>query len=267
MFAEVNGVRLEYDVTGSGPDLVWLHGLGGNLELERRTAEALAAHYRVLWYSSRGHGRSDGPPRRSGWSYHELAADLDGLISTTGMVRPLLVGGSHGANTILAHLIGFPARASGAILLAPGGNALGPPAFPRLAAMWLALQLARLRGHDGLIRFITGQGPDTPDVDPLLLAAARTHDRRRLYAALRRVPLQRVGALQSLASVTTPTVVAAWAGDPIVHPIALAQRLADAIPAATFEEIPNLLELPNDEVVASLVERVRGWSDVLAVGG
>ena len=38
--ATVNGVHLEYEVMGEGPDVVWLHGMGGNLELERRSASA-----------------------------------------------------------------------------------------------------------------------------------------------------------------------------------------------------------------------------------
>ncbi len=258
--ATVNGANLEYEVMGDGADLVWLHGMGGNLELERRSAAALARHHRVLWYSSRGHGRSSAPTRRAGWSYGALAGDLDAMLDVVGFERPLLVGGSHGANTILRHAVEHPGRARGLILIAPGGNALTRPSRRQFAPIWLMLNIARLHGRDGLIRFVTGLDPDNPDVDAEVLAAARTHDPRALARALRRIPDQGAVDELALAGLQVPTLVAAWDGDPIIHPIALARRIVDLIPGARFEQITPLVDASPQEVADRLASSVLRWA-------
>ncbi|WP_346927655.1 alpha/beta fold hydrolase [uncultured Arthrobacter sp.] len=262
-FATVNGAELEYEVMGDGPELVWLHGMGGNLELERRSAAALARHHRVLWYSSRGHGRSSAPTERAGWSYAALAGDLDAMLDVVGFDRPLLVGGSHGANTILRHAVEHPGRARALILIAPGGNALARPARRQFAPIWLMLNIARLHGQDGLIRFVTGLNPESPEVDRDVLAAARTHDPRELARALRRIPDQSAVDEPALASIQVPAVVAAWGGDPIIHPLVLARRIADLIPGARFEQIAPLAGEPPQQVADRLAAFVLRWAGSL----
>jgi len=259
----VNGTKLEYELMGEGAELVLLHGLGGNLELERRNATALAQTHRVLWYSSRGHGRSAPAIRRTGWSYAAMAGDLDAMIDVAGFARPILVGGSHGANTILRHAVEHPGRAAALFLIAPGGNCLDRPSRARLAPIWLMLQLARLRGSDGLIRFITGLHPDNPNLDPQVLAAARTHDSKALFRALRYVPDQRAVEEKMLASLNVPTVVAAWDNDPVIHPIALARHLAEVIPGAQFEEIEQLVSSTPEQIATVLAGCVGRWANSL----
>ncbi|MCW2544538.1 MAG: 3-oxoadipate enol-lactone hydrolase, partial [Frankiales bacterium] len=58
MRAVSGDVELDYEVRGEGPPLVWLHGLSGSLDESRPLCERLAKDFTVLWYSSRGHGRS-----------------------------------------------------------------------------------------------------------------------------------------------------------------------------------------------------------------
>jgi pimeloyl-ACP methyl ester carboxylesterase len=258
-----DGVVLEYEVLGDGPELVWLHGLGSNLELERRSAGALAEHFRVLWYSSRGHGRSTAPADRRGWSYARLARDLDAMLDVAGFDRPILVGGSHGANTILRHAVEHPGRASALFLVAPGGNALRRPPRATFGRLWLLLQLARLHGGDGLTRFVTGLAADDPGIDPDVLAAARTHDPRVLYRALRRIPDQGAVDPATLAAVSTPTLVAAWNHDPVIHPIAVGREIAAAIPGARFEELDNLATADPAQIAAVLTSSVLRWRGAL----
>lgn len=262
--AKVNGHVLEYELIGDGPQLVWLHGLGGNLELERKSATALGERFRVLWYSSRGHGRSSAPVSRDGWSYGELARDLDAMIDHVGFDRPILVGGSHGANTILRHSAEHPGRARELLLIAPGGNALARPSRRRFAPIWLLLQVARSKGADGLTRFVTGLRPDDPSISQEVLAAARTHDHRRLARALRWIPDQRAVEESALARISVPTVVAAWDNDPVIHPIALARHIAAQIPGAQFEQIPQLASSTPEEVAAVLAGFVNRWAGTLS---
>lgn len=258
-YAAVNGVRLEWDLVGSGPELVYLHGLSGNLEMDRRLCDALGEHFTVLWYSSRGHGRSTGPDRRDAWGYGIMADDLDAMIDVAGFHRPFLAGGSHGANTILRHAVEHPQRpVSGAAVIAPGGNALRRPPPWTFAALRTVQWWSLRQGDAGLIRLITGMDPAAGDADPVTVAAARTHDFATISRALRLVPDQQAVPPEALSLVTTRCVVSAWTGDRIIHPDAVARRIADLLPNARFEQI-DALTGPADEVAASAAASIVRW--------
>jgi pimeloyl-ACP methyl ester carboxylesterase len=235
-------VELEAEVLGDGPELVWLHGLSGSLEESRPLCEALASSYRVLWYSTRGHGRSTAPRGRGGWSYDVIADDLQRVLDHVGFTRPLVGGGSHGANTALRHALRHPGAARGLLLVAPGANALRRPDRARWALVRGQMALAARRGEPHVVRAITGHDPRRPDLDAVALqavAAARTHAMPALLEAMRRIPDQQVVPPSSLASITVPALVAAWDKDPVLHPIAVARRLAELLPDAELVELPR----------------------------
>src|SRR5688572_22862972 len=56
--ASVNGTTLAYDVRGTGPALVLVHGGGFDRRLWDRQADVFAEHFRVIRYDVRGVGRS-----------------------------------------------------------------------------------------------------------------------------------------------------------------------------------------------------------------
>jgi pimeloyl-ACP methyl ester carboxylesterase len=176
-----------------------------------------------------------------------------------GFENPLLAGGSHGANTILRHELRHRGRARGLVLVAPGANALRKPRRWAWALIRSHTLLAARRGEHAVIKAITGHDPRDPGHDPDVVAAARTHDMTSLLAAMRWVPNQQVVPPVALSSFNVPTVVAAWPGDPLIHPIVVARRIAELVPGAEFVEIsrevatsPHLAA----EVLRSLLARV-----------
>jgi len=235
-------VELEYDVLGDGPELVWLHGLSGSLEESRPLCEALAGHYRVLWYSTRGHGRSTAPASRPRYSYDVIADDLQRLLDHVGFERPVVGGGSHGANTALRHALRHPGRSRALMLVAPGANALRRPDRLRWALVRGQLTLAARRGEPHVVKAITGHDPRDPDLDAeglRAVAAARTHEMPALLQAMRWIPDQQVVAPTALTTIGVPATVAAWDKDPILHPIAVARRIAALLPQGEFVQIPK----------------------------
>jgi alpha-beta hydrolase superfamily lysophospholipase len=61
-FLDVEGGRIAYDVTGSGPLVVLSHGIGDHRQAYRFLAPKLAqAGYRVVSADLRGHGESSTP--------------------------------------------------------------------------------------------------------------------------------------------------------------------------------------------------------------
>jgi pimeloyl-ACP methyl ester carboxylesterase len=254
-------VEVEAEVVGSGPELVWLHGLSGSLEDGRPVVERLAERFRVLHYSTRGHGRSTPLLDRRRYGYGRIADDLAAVLDATGFDRPLLVGGSHGANTILRHQAEHPGRARGLMLIAPGGNALRRPPALHFALLRLSLWRGSRKGMDGLIELCTGFHPDDPRADPHLVAAMRSHDLASLRVAMRRIPDQRAVDPQALPAFTVPTHVLGWAADPVIHPIAVARQIADLVPGGTFQEIQRVAGLSAAQVADVAAVEINRWAD------
>ncbi len=64
--ANVNGVRLFYEVSGAGEvPLVLVHGSWGSHHNWDRVVPGLAESFRVLTYDRRGHSESERPPHRA----------------------------------------------------------------------------------------------------------------------------------------------------------------------------------------------------------
>jgi pimeloyl-ACP methyl ester carboxylesterase len=252
-------VELEYELQGEGPELVWLHGLSGSLEESRPLCEALSAHYRVLWYSTRGHGRSTAPAGRLRYSYDVIADDLQRLIDHVGFERPLVGGGSHGANTALRHALRHPGQARALLLVAPGANALRRPDRLRWALVRGQMTLAARRGEPHVVKAITGIDPRVAGLDPVsqqAVDAARTHAMPALLDAMRWIPDQQVVAPTALTALDLPATVAAWDKDPVLHPIAVARRIAALLPQGEFVQVPKPAEMGpagSQAMVAKLV--------------
>ncbi len=258
MRATSGDVELEYEVFGEGPDLVWLHGLSGSLAESRPLCTALGTKYRVLSYSTRGHGGSSPVHERARYSYDVIADDLQRMVEHVGFREPLIAGGSHGANTALRHALRHPGIARGLLLIAPGANALRRPDLLRWGVIRAHMMLAARRGEPAVVKAITGIDPRQPDLDVrqiAAVAAARTHDLASLLSAMRLIPYQQVVAPQLLSQIATPAIVAGWPNDHLLHPIAVARRIAALLPHATFQEMPRATDLAPD----AASELMFGW--------
>lgn len=120
---EANGVTLHYLRVGSGPDLIMLHGLSGNLaSWHLHLVPLLESECRITTYDLRGHGRSSMPAR--GYTTREMAQDLCALMDALTIDRADLLGHSFGADIALHFALLYPERARRLALIEPGIPAL-----------------------------------------------------------------------------------------------------------------------------------------------
>jgi len=118
-----NGVTLHYLQAGTGPDLIMLHGMSGNLATwHHRIVSLLQSHFRITTYDLRGHGRSSMPP--SGYTTRDMAVDLLALMDALGIATADLAGHSFGADIVLHFALLYPGRARRLTLIEPGIPAL-----------------------------------------------------------------------------------------------------------------------------------------------
>lgn len=114
-FLEVGEFRLHCLEKGSGPPIVMIHGLGGQLRNFHYLLDDLATDHHVLLVDRPGAGYSR--PYRPGIRTHARA--IAALILRLGLERPLIVGHSMGGAVAVALAIEHPELVSGLDLIAP----------------------------------------------------------------------------------------------------------------------------------------------------
>jgi pimeloyl-ACP methyl ester carboxylesterase len=98
MHIDVNGVGIEYDVTGEGRPVVLLHGFPDSGRLWRHQVTALAgAGFRVIVPDLRGYGRSDKPADVDAYSLLYIAGDVIAVLDHLGVPQAHVVGHDWGA--------------------------------------------------------------------------------------------------------------------------------------------------------------------------
>src|ERR1700722_18091638 len=95
---DVNGVGIEYEVTGQGRPVVLLHGFPDSGRLWRHQVPALAgAGFQVIVPDLRGYGRSDKPGAVEDYSLLLLAGDVLAILADLEIDRAHVVGHDWGA--------------------------------------------------------------------------------------------------------------------------------------------------------------------------
>src|ERR1700761_5280373 len=98
MRVDVDGVGVEYEVTGEGRAVVLVHGFPDSGRLWREQVPALAeAGFRVIVPDMRGYGASDKPPDVDAYGIQSLAGDVLAVMSDAGVKRAHVVGHDWGA--------------------------------------------------------------------------------------------------------------------------------------------------------------------------
>lgn len=105
-YADVNGIRLYYEVLGAGRPLILLHGGLGAIEMFGPNLQALAKGHQVIAVDLQGHGRTadiDRPLRPE-----LMADDIAALIGYLKLDRPDVMGYSLGGAVALQTAIRHP---------------------------------------------------------------------------------------------------------------------------------------------------------------
>jgi len=159
-----NGLRLRYYRTGvDGPPVVLAHGITDSGLCWPRVAEALADGYRVITCDARGHGRSESP--HGPYTQADQADDLAGLVRALGLVGPILMGHSMGADTTATAVARHPNLASAIVLEDPPWRDEPPAAPQTLTSYRERLETYRSMTRDQLIAYGKERNPNWHDAE------------------------------------------------------------------------------------------------------
>ena len=240
---------LYYEVLGSGPDLVLLHGWSLNLGVWEPLTRGLAARFRIIAIDLPGHGRSDWDPRAASpaaqaWRVHETLAPLT--------ERYALLGWSLGGQLAIDLAAAMPAGVERLALIATTPKFLAAPGWrcgspgPLLARLIHRLHVEGERAvRDFLALQVRGSDPGTAErVLATFAAAMRTHGAAQLDALVSGLARLRDSDLRrALPQLQVPALVVAGQQDRVIRPAAV-RALAAALPRASYVEIAGAAHAP-----------------------
>ncbi len=95
----LDGLRVNYTVSGSGKYVFLLHGWGANLELYKNIAEVISSQYTVVSLDFPGFGGSEEP--HEPWSVSDFTKFTISFISQFDCDEVILLGHSYGGRVII----------------------------------------------------------------------------------------------------------------------------------------------------------------------
>ena len=259
----IDGTWLRVLDTGSGPAVVFIHGLGAWMYAWRAALEpVLAAGYRVTAFDNRGFGFSERPD--SGYGNADYARLLVAMLDSLGITDAVLVGHSMGGAIAAQVAIEHPERVRGLVLIAPAGYGVSEPWTLRVARVPLVGRaLSGLRGRWTVSQLLRSTYADPSrvtahDIDQYYAAAAvprSTVSLRGVFREFRFDDLRgRLGRIQA------PTLLIWGARDrwiPLSLGRAMSLDLANGALVAVPEAGHDVHEERPDEVVPTLLAFLR----------
>src|ERR1700694_5889931 len=116
---EVFGQKIHYLEAGAGPNVILLHGLGGDASNWATTTPALASKFHVWAPDQIGFGASDKPLIH--YRVTTLVDFLEGFCKKAGIDKATVVGNSLGGWTAMAFTLAHPERVEKLVLVDSAG--------------------------------------------------------------------------------------------------------------------------------------------------
>jgi pimeloyl-ACP methyl ester carboxylesterase len=115
-----DGVKIYYEVHGSGPPLILTHGYSSASTMWQGQIEALSKQHQLILWDMRGHGQSDYPADPAAYSEALTVADIVALLDEVGAANAIVGGLSLGGYMSLAFYRAHPERVSALLIIDTG---------------------------------------------------------------------------------------------------------------------------------------------------
>ena len=115
-----DGIKIYYEVHGSGPPLILTHGYSSTSAMWHGQIEAFSKHHQLILWDMRGHGQSDYPDDPAAYSETLTVGDIAALLDEVGATKAIVGGLSLGGYMSLAFYRAHPERVSALLIIDTG---------------------------------------------------------------------------------------------------------------------------------------------------
>jgi pimeloyl-ACP methyl ester carboxylesterase len=246
-----DGVKIHYEVHGSGPALLLTHGYSSTSAMWQDQIEALSKNHQLVLWDMRGHGQSDYPDNPAAYSEAHTVADMAALLDQVVAASAIVGGLSLGGYMSLAFYRAHPQRVRALLIIDTG------PGFKKDDARdaW------NRRAHDTGDRF-EREGLAVLKSASRERSSVSHRDASGLARAARGMLTQRdARVIESLPDIKVPSLVVVGAGDTPF--LAASDYMAAKIPGARKVVIPFAGHAVNIDQPQAFIDAVLPFLDGL----
>ena len=238
--AQINGINLFYEISGSGEPLLLIYGLAGRGKGWKFQLDALSSQFQLIAFDNRGVGESDQPVEA--YSLAQMADDAAGLLDALGIEAAYVFGISMGGMIAQELVLRHPHKVRKLALgcTHSGINHCVP------SPGWVTEIFKSLPGkpREQVVRESAAfnYSPYTQKHRPELIESLIplfVDNRQRLHGYLNQInAVWAFDAFDRLPQIAVPTLVMTGADDVLVPP-GNSKRIAERIPNARLIEFPD----------------------------
>jgi 3-oxoadipate enol-lactonase len=252
----VADVKIAHEVTGTGPPLLLIQGLGYARWGWEPIVGPLSASFQVITFDNRGIGDSDTPP--GPYDTTTMAADAVEVLDAVGVERAHVMGASLGGMIAQMVALEHPSRVDRLVLACttPGGA----EAYPLPEATTRLFREAGALPQEEAVRRFTANALATSGPVEDIVARRLSRPQNPSTWAWQAAASQSHDAYARLGEITAPTLVVHGTADGVVD-VRNASLLAQRIPDARLELLPELGHLffwDDPNLTVALVENFLG---------
>jgi len=226
---EVFGQKIYYREAGSGPAVILLHGLGGDMTNWALTVPALSSRFHVYVLDQIGFGQSDKP--QINYRVATLVDFLDGFYKQAGITKASLVGNSLGGWTALAFTLAHPEKVDRLVLVDSAGYSPERTGTAKLTReLLLQLNPATLAAQKQVMRliFFNKQMVSDQIAEQAFAAKLRSNNGYTINQFIESIMRGEDYLDGKLGAVKAPTLVV-WGREDELTPLALGKAFAQDI--------------------------------------
>jgi len=119
-YLDRDGVRIYYEVHGTGPAILLSHGYSATSAMWAGQVGALSQNHTLILWDMRGHGNSDSPVNPAEYSEALTTADMAALLDAVAAPTAVIGGLSLGGYMSLSFNVAFPQRVDALMLFDTG---------------------------------------------------------------------------------------------------------------------------------------------------
>ena len=173
MYVQVDGVQVHYTISGEGPNIILLHGLGASVISWKDNIDVLADRFCVYAVDLPGHGDSE--PVNTDHTIEAGIKFVSGFMDAVGITKASIAGNSLGGLIALETVLTFPDRFDHLVLVGSAGLGKQISFLLRAKTIPFLGELLESMGAKAMLKYVFY---DRRLIEPAVVEVLRQHRRK-----------------------------------------------------------------------------------------
>ena len=142
-FADINGIKICYEIHGDGYPVILVHGFGSKKETWIAQIPPLSEYFKVIAFDNRGAGKSD--RSEEPFTMEMFTGDIRGLMDFLKVEKTHIIGWSLGGMIVQEFVLKYPERVNKVVLINTAYKVVGSGGDTKAKDMYIKMRLEDLK--------------------------------------------------------------------------------------------------------------------------